>query len=116
MCLCISTVDPALDAVLKEYNERPNYKNSKNEEKFDPAQKFELNFHESDDDPGRERVLPLDEEVIKRHRLCLDEIHAIPRFKDYEPGLPNEVLCHYKYFVMITFPELETFLGFSSGP
>ena len=84
--------DPALDAVLKEYNERPNYKNSKNDERHDPAQKFELNSHESDDDPGCECVLPLDEEVIKRHRLCLDDIHAIPRFKDYEPGLPNEVL------------------------
>ena len=38
-----------------------------------------------------ERIIPLDEEVIKRHRLTLNEIRALPRFKEYEPGIPSRV-------------------------
>jgi hypothetical protein len=75
--------------VLKECNERPDFEIR---EKLHLAQKIELDSHESNNDSGCDRVLPLDEEVIKRHRLSLEEIHAILRFQDYEPGLPNEVL------------------------
>ncbi|CAB4040409.1 RNA-binding 41-like, partial [Paramuricea clavata] len=86
--------DPALDTVLMEYNEKRNCKNQEIKGNIGRAQEGEVcNTHyESDDDHGSERVLPLDEEVIKRHRLTLDEIHSIPRFRDYQPGFPNEVL------------------------
>ena len=90
----ISTVDPALDAVLKEYSEKQNCKNTEIQGTIHRAQEIETcnSDYESDDDHGCERVIPLDEEVIKRHRLSLDDIHAIPRFNDYQPGVPNEVL------------------------
>lgn len=100
-CVYVSTVDPALDAVLMEYNEKRNCKNQEIKGNIDRAQEGEVcNTHyESDDDHGSERVLPLDEEVIKRHRLTLDEIHSIPRFKDFQPGFPNEVLL-VKYNIL----------------
>lgn len=87
----LSTVDPALDAVLSEYNEKQQKHQSRKNEA--DAVEGEVGDCESDDDDVvvEQRVLSLDEEVIKRHRLSLDEIRMIPRFKDYHPGIPNEV-------------------------
>ncbi|XP_028400022.1 RNA-binding protein 41-like isoform X2 [Dendronephthya gigantea] len=93
--------DPALDEVLKEYNEKNNSMNSNVERKTLGVQENVICLSDQpDDEPDdecttdscSERILPLDEEVIKRHRLTLDDIRAIPRFKDYQPGSPNEVL------------------------
>lgn len=91
-------VDPALDAVLKKYNDKQDSMNSEIKRKTLVVQENDICLSKDDEpddesvnDPCSERVLPLDEEVIKRHRLTLDDIRAIPRFKDYQPGSPNEV-------------------------
>ena len=34
---------------------------------------------------------PLPVQIIERNRLSVAEIRALPRFKDYSPGTPNEV-------------------------
>ena len=86
-------VDPALDAVLAEYKEKENSTNSEIEGNLPQKNRMYDADDEPDDNSGSEPVLPLDEEVIKRHRLSLEQIHAIPRFKDYQPGHPTEVLC-----------------------
>ena len=44
---------------------------------------------------------PLPVQIIERNRLSVAEIRALPRFRDYRPGVPNKVLqsshsfCHY---------------------
>ena len=34
---------------------------------------------------------PLPVQVIERNRLSVPEIRALPRFKDYNPGVPSKV-------------------------
>lgn len=87
--------DPALDAVLKGYTNRLNSDISTGSSRRSPNCDNET-FHADEsplaDDNGNECIIPLDEEVIKRHRLTVEEIRQIPRFKDYVPGPPTQVL------------------------
>ena len=81
---------------MREYKEKENSTNTEIEGNSPHAQENRISdsvSDESNDNNGSERVVPLDEEVIKRHRLNLEQIHAIPRFKDYRSGYPSEVLC-----------------------
>lgn len=42
------------------------------------------------------------EDTIKRYRLTLEQIRALPRFKDYTPGTPNQVrFCHKDFIAKI---------------
>ena len=42
-------------------------------------------------DAGRHPIEPLPIQVIERNRLSVAEIRALPRFKDYSPGVPTKV-------------------------
>eukprot|EP00794_Sanderia_malayensis_P017045 gene17045-18761_t len=42
--------------------------------------------------PLHVRVKPLDEAHVKRNKLSIDEIKSIPKFKNYDPGVPSKVL------------------------
>ena len=81
---------------MREYKKNENFTDTEIKGNSSHAQENRISdsvSDESDGNNGTERVLPLDEEVIKRHRLNLEQIHAIPRFKDYRSGYPSEVLC-----------------------
>ncbi|XP_046852262.1 RNA-binding protein 41-like [Xenia sp. Carnegie-2017] len=80
--------DPALDAVLKEFEKRSVSQKVDGESDMGVDGEDESDGCTDED----ERIIPLDEEVIKRHRLTLNEIRALPRFKEYEPGIPSRVL------------------------
>lgn len=82
-----------MEAVLKEYNnKRPSSISSCSLNQSDDLESETRFNNESElDDYESNVILPLDEEVIKRHRLTLDEIRQTPRFKDYMPGPPSQV-------------------------
>jgi hypothetical protein len=42
--------------------------------------------------PKLARIEPLPVEVIERHKLSLSELKQLPKFKDYSPGFPTQVL------------------------
>ena len=82
-----------MEAVLKEYNSKQDKKSS--ERTLNQPEHLRtgscLAEEASGDNKNSEVILPLEEEVIKRHRLTIDEIREIPRFKDYDAGSPTQV-------------------------
>lgn len=100
--------DPALEAVLREYNNQQEKMSARVSNQPEHLRtEARLCGEAKKDDNDCDVILPLEEEVIKRHRLTIDEIRQIPRFKDYDAGPPTQVLYLKNLVKKVTEADLQ---------